>query len=114
LLGPHPVPDQPALDVGAPSIASPLGSPQRPEGEFTKELLHGHIHELRVSEVTGVAAPLDRDQRLAVGQLGAEPPRQLDVDRGVSRAVDHQRRRLDLAKPIVDIVAADQCLERLA
>ena len=47
----------PALDVGAPSVASPLGSPRRPEGEFAQELLHGQIHELRVSEVASVAAP---------------------------------------------------------
>lgn len=47
----------PAHAIGAPAVASPLGSPWRREGKLDEVLLHGQIHERRVSEVAGVAAP---------------------------------------------------------
>ena len=105
---------EPARDFRAPAFASPLRSPRRLEGKFDQVPLHGQIHQLRVSEIASVAASLDRDQLLAVGQPGAQPLSQLDVDRGIGRSVNHQGRGLDLAEPIVDVLPAGQRIERWA
>jgi hypothetical protein len=105
---------EPAPDVGAPAVASPISSPRRPKGNPDQVPLHRQIHELRVSEVARVAASLDHDQRLAVGQLGAQSLSPLDADRGIGCAMNHQGRGLDLAEPIVDVLSADQRFERRA
>jgi hypothetical protein len=95
-------------DIGAPVFDSPLTSPRRPTGEFVQVALYGHIDELRVSEIAGVAASLDHDKWLTVGQLGAHPLSQFDIDGGVGGAMDHQCGDLDVTEPIVDVLTCHQ------
>jgi len=103
---------QTSSHVGAPPGPSPLADPRHGKSQLGQELLDGPVDGRRVREVGGVPAPFDRHEPAAVGKPRAQSLRELHVDRGVGRAVDHESWGLDLTQAFVDVIATRQRVER--